>query len=276
MSSSIALLLGSAGFSAGRRIKSVLSGAKYVDKYWDNVTLLLTGDDLSDSSTYERKLTVNDTFVDKAVKKFGTGSLSISLSNGISIPDAPDLLGDDDYTIEFWFKANVSTDPYATLFKIESPTGFGIACTRSGLYGSQSGDVVTNTDVSGYLIFGYGSNELQTVFDDLKWHYIAISKSEQELYLFVDGQIIGETLKGISSFVVTNIQIGNGFSTGFSGKIDDFRITKNTARYTVNFPLPTYAIPYTSIGPPFNRVMMDGATLFGFEQNANSFMYMGY
>lgn len=275
MSSSIALLMGSAGFAFGRRIKSVLSGAKYVDKYWDNVTLLLTGDELADSSVYDRKLTVNNTFIDFSIKKFGTGSLSISPSNGIAISSTSDLLGDD-YTVEFWFKANATTDPYATLFKIETISGFGLACTRSGVYGSQFGDVVTNTDVSGYSIFGYGSNELQAAFDDLKWHYIAISKSGQELYLFIDGLIVGETLKGITSFSVTSIQIGNGFPTGFSGYIDDFRVTKNAARYTTNFPVPAYALPYVSKGPPFGRFMLDGATLLGFEQNANMFLFMGY
>lgn len=275
MSSSFSLLMGSAGFAFGRRVKSYLAGAQYTDPYWSNVTFLLTGDNLTDYSQYNRILTINSAYVNKTIKKFGTGSLAINDPAGVSIPNTiPYLLGNGDYTIEFWFKANTTTKPYATIFKIGSANGFGIACTRTGLYGSMTGNVITDTNVSGYTIYGYGSADLQAAYDSGQWHHICITKNISGLMVFIDGWIIGNPVVNVTNFSVTDIVIGAGLGSGFDGYIDDFRITAGVARHTSNFLIDTLPVPYvkpiTSITP-----LLVGELATSFELSANSLLLMG-
>jgi hypothetical protein len=300
--------MGSAGFAFGRRVKSYLAGAKYTDAYWSNVTLLLNGDTLTDLSNYGKPLTVNDTTISTTVKKFGNGSLAISDSTGVSISNTPYLLGTGDYTIEFWFKANnfskkyvngktltgvtdlfgqddypvefwqktnTAAKPYATLFSINTATGIGLACTRTGIYGSLNGNVITNSNVSGYAVYGYCGEEIQAAYDSGQWHQFTITKSAAGLMFFIDGWVVGNPITDISNCTVTSVNIGAGIADGFSGYIDDFRITAGVARRTSNFLLSDVALPYPKTSIPFESTMLFGDILMCFDLSANSFMFMG-
>lgn len=273
MSIAFASFASSVGFAFGVRVKYVISGFIAGDLYWANVTLLLTGDTIDDYSPIQKPVKPGGTFVNNTVKKFGGGSISVPDQNGILV-DYPLLLGTNDYTVEFWFKANPNTSTFPTLFKVLTSTGFGLACTRTGIYGSKTGDIIAGT-AAGYTIWGYGGTQIAAAFDSGEWHHIAIVKNSTYLHVYIDGVSIGTPLNNISSCNDIGILVGYGLGPGFTGYIDDFRITAGVARYTEGYEVQTTAAAYLLKSTPFVRHMLSGDLLVTFDNTVNVFDWMG-
>lgn len=273
MSIAFASFASSVGFAFGARVKYVISGFISGDLYWAHVSLLLTGDTTDDYSPFTKPVSSTGAFVNTSVKKFGTGSYSFPDQTGLRVL-FPGLLGPNDYTIEFWFKASPSTENFPTLFKALSPTGFGLACTRTGLYGSTTGDIVAGNP-GGFTIWGYGGTQIAAAYDSGIWHHLAIVKSSVKLYAYVDGVSVGEPLIGMKDFNDTGIQIGYGLGPGFTGFIDDVRITSGVARYTDGYEIEAKAAAYLLKSTPFSKYMLSGDLLISFDNTANVFDWMG-
>lgn len=273
MSIAFASFASSVGFAFGVRVKYVISGFIAGDLYWANVTLLLTGDTIDDSSNIPKTVIRNGTIVNKTVKKYGSGSYQFPTPTGMLI-SYPGLIGPNDYTVEFWFKAGPSTDIFPTLFTFISPTGFGLACTRTGIYGSKTGDI-TSGPTTGYSIWGYCGDQISAAYDSGSWHHIAVVKCSVNLYVFIDGIIAGIPITNMSNCNETGLQIGYGIGSGFTGYIDDFRITSGVARYTTDFSVATKSAPYLLRAAPFERHMIAGDALIAFDNTANIFDWVG-
>lgn len=273
MSIAFASFASSAGFAFGVRVKYVISGFISGDLYWANVSLLLTGDTIDDYSPFTKPVLTNGAHVSTSVKRYGTGAYAFPNQTCLSV-DFPGLLGPNDYTVEFWFKASPSTENYPTLFKALSPTGFGLACTRTGLYGSTTGDIVAGNP-GGFTIWGYGGAQISAAYDSGDWHHLAIVKSSIKLYAYVDGIAVGEPLIGMVNFNDIGIQLGYGLGVNFPGYIDDFRITSGVARYTDGYEIEAKAAAYLLKSTPFSKYMLSGDLLIAFDNTANVFDWMG-
>jgi len=87
-----------------------VSGSGTGDQNWNNVTLLLNGDDLSDHSASPVTLSnVGNVTINTTTKKYGSGSMSFS-SNYLQISQANVgsrfTFGTADFTIEAWIYPN--------------------------------------------------------------------------------------------------------------------------------------------------------------------------
>jgi hypothetical protein len=75
--------------------------------------------------------------------------------------------------------------------------------------------------------------------------HIAVTRSGSSMRLFIDGNQLGNTLTNSTNLTATQLLIGQYFSSTYawSGRIDEFRVTKGVARYTGNFTPPTAPFP---------------------------------
>jgi hypothetical protein len=96
------------------------------------------------------------------------------------------------------------------------------------------------------------------------WSHIAITRSGTSLRCFVDGVQKGSTASNSTNYAQGELVIGmdsDKANQGFVGNIDEFRITKGTARYTSSFSVPTEAFPDTITPGTFVAIpLMTSAT----------------
>ena len=152
----------------------------------------------------------------------------------IRIPSSPDfaLAASDDWTVDFWFnKADTSG-----VEEIFSKSGGNFRLRFQG------GDVIMrlngcSTDPT--FTLNYNANT---------WYHLAVSKSGNNLRLFLNGTQIGSTYNA-SCFTGTSeaeLVLGVAYwdytSNDYHGYLDEFRFSKGIARWTSNFTPP--ASPY--------------------------------
>ena len=100
-----------------------------------------------------------------------------------------------------------------------------------------------------------------TVTNDA-WHHIALVRSGNTYYGFVDGvQDFTKTVAGTIIAVDDSLTIGNwtNYGGGFNGWIDEFRFSKGIARWTANFTPESSAYSCGDDGYIVLMAHMDGA-----------------
>lgn len=241
--------MSSVGTEFGKRIKNV-STAQPGEPYWNNVTLLLNGDDLVDHSNLMNTCTTNgSTTYNTSIKKFGTGSLSLPGNNNTFKVNASaqTLLGtNNDFTVEFWCNI-ASNGNWACI----------IGQWDTNVYtGSQSWAIGYDTTgkISASIKSGDGTTSYSTTATTMSyntWHHVAFVRNGNTFTLYLDGVYTSSfTYSGAIATGLNYLTI-NGYNNGFSyfsGYLDDIRITKGVARYTYNFTPSTTAWP-TSYAP---------------------------
>jgi len=230
------------------------------DSYWSNTTLLLHGDDFTDSGPLGTTLTnTGSVTINNGIKQFGTGSLRFNRSNYLTTtPSSTNYaFGSGDFTIEFWI--NLITYGSQDLFFYNRPfnTSFGTDSFVCGNNGTNKITVGINNTGS---IFG--ASTLTTNV----WYHIAIVRRGTTLSLYLNGILDGSTTSAsaVDNGTATVFTIGSALTgRNMDGYLDDFRITKGFARYTSNFTVPASAFPsYPAYG--FNSLE---------TMNANTFTY---
>lgn len=209
----------------------------YEDPYFESVALILpmngTGNTFIDSSLTPKSITYAGTATQTAAEsKWGGKSAYFSAQGDyISYPDLG--LGTGDFVIEMWIKT-AETGTYKTILHNShtdlwmSYGGTGrIAFVRSGIAGtvSPSGDMADN-----------------------QWHHIAVSRSGDNLRIYLDGTLAvtagNYASVDFTSGTPTTVAYNSGYAGGYlTSYIDDFRITVGSARgYTgATITLPTAA-----------------------------------
>jgi len=183
--------------------------------------------------------TAGDAQVDTAVRKYGTGSMEFDgTGDYLDIPVSENLkFGSGDFTLEGWFYRNDTSDEaiYGDR-NVGSKDGLLIGFRTSHVF------LLASVDGSNWGIDTYGSTAGPTV-PATTWTHIAIVRSGSTWSVYIDGtEAYNRTLSGTLSQAGSSMQIGNDPNSGalaFNGYIDDLRITKGVARYTVNFTPPT-------------------------------------
>jgi len=160
--------------------------------------------------------------------KFG-GKSAYFDGAGDSLSFADIQLGTGNFTVEFWFKTNSSTQ-YAQMIGNESSggtSGFSLLINNNS---STGGQVAVYR--AGSLVVSSSSGD----WSDDAWHHIAFVRSGTTVTLYLDGTSYGSSTDS-NSYTGSTYFIGrnNVFSgRDFVGYIDEVRITKGV-RYTAAF-----------------------------------------
>jgi hypothetical protein len=229
-----------------------------VDPLWSSVLLALTGDgsngstSITDISTYARTVTLSgNTQVNTSKKIAGTGSIYLDgVGDYLTIPTNSSLyFGTSDFTIELWFNqtSRVAGFPnYPSLFSTSSVIGWAAGSIDLFVQAAGGG--------SGFNFYSYNINPgsgsvvaSTTNIVNNVWYHVAVSRSGSTFRMFVNG-VQESTFTSSTSidsagqpWTIGVRQTSNG--DYINGYIDNFRVTKGTARYTANFTPPTYQLP---------------------------------
>jgi hypothetical protein len=229
-------------------VQDITNQIQLGDSSENNTVLHLTGDNLTDSSPVTKTITANgNTQVSTSVKKYGTGSIEFDGTGDSLLASAHQQFnfGTGSFTIEGWFYKTASTAYQALVSSGNYYTGgsngnWVIRITSSSQIAFASYDGTTNGE---YTEFS-ATTSLNT------WHHFALvreSTGANQTKFYLDGTLAGSMTvsKVLGDGSVNGIYVGSdgsGPNADFDGYIDDFRITKGSARYTSNFTPPTAAL----------------------------------
>ncbi|MFC1632302.1 LamG domain-containing protein [Candidatus Omnitrophota bacterium] len=195
-----------------------------------------------DSFTPHTVIAHGDAQIDTANKKFGSGS-GLFDGNGdyLTSPDSVDWsFGSDDFTIDFWVNFT-DTSGLQYFYSHGRKDGNSLLWFYTVF---QQQLIVMNT-------YDYGTRLAQYTMEWLPpenvWYHMAFVRSGPTMYWFLNGvnqplwedHAIGAT--AIPDFP-SDIYIGTddvGKVASVTGYLDEFRISKGTARWTSNFTPPT-------------------------------------
>jgi hypothetical protein len=166
-------------------------------------------------------------------KKFGTASLLLDgTADYLTVPSNPDFsFGSGAWTIEAWVYNTTGVGTTKTLFDFRPNSTLGYY-------------PLVNLQADGHLQFGANGLVLLdtgVVVPQNAWTHIAISCNGTSTRAFINGTQAGSTYTDNNTYVQGPITIGARFdgTLGFTGNIDEVRISKGIAKYTSNFSVPT-------------------------------------
>jgi hypothetical protein len=190
--------------------------------------------------------TVGNAQVDTNVRKFGTGSMKFDgTDDRLVMPSNPELnLSSGNFTIEAWVYWTGS-NANAKLLSKDGASGSSYAQYNLGMNGSgyMGASIGSGNGVS--YIQSITSN---TLLPTNQWVHIAFVKNGTNLSLYQNGTSVasatqsGTMVDGAKPLLI-GYETGQAASNYWNGFIDDLRITKGVARYTLNFTPPAQAFP---------------------------------
>ena len=201
-----------------------------VGAYYNNVTYFNGYIDearISNTARYTATFTPTTTaFVDDANTKL--------LINGNStIVDDASYGTAEDFTIEGWIYPTVGS-AYQTLFDFRS------AAIEQAIY------LGINTSNQLYLyVNGVITITTAATVSLSTWTHVALVRSNASTKIYINGTQSGSSWGDITNYGTSNpLRIGADYSNayGFTGYIDEVRISKGIARYTTTFTAPTAAL----------------------------------
>ena len=165
----------------------------------------------------------------------GVGILAFDGSgDGLIIPSSSDFSFTGDFTFEFWLRF------------VSIPSAFNTLVT--GLTGSTQMFITTLVNGTGLRWGLTGVAEYLTAsytWTTGTWFHVAVVRNSSNVKFYVNGINISGAGATNSNSYSGNINIANAVTgtSALNGYIDDFRITKDVARYTSNFTPPTAPFP---------------------------------
>jgi hypothetical protein len=182
-----------------------------------------------DSSATARTMTaVGSGQIDTAQFKFGSAS-GLMTSGGVSAASSADWnFGTGDFTVDFWIRFNASTRMYV----MDQASG-----NVAALVITPSSGVVEVYGPASYVI-----NAGSTAFNTGQWYHIALVRNGNSWVVYRDGtNYVSATDSRSWGGSSNTLNVGYGASTGVTGWLDVFRISKGIARWAANFTPPTVA-----------------------------------
>jgi hypothetical protein len=236
-------------------------GATVGELYFPQTKLLLPFDGsngattTSDLSNSNHAVTFAGTAqISTAQSKFGSSSLLLDgNSDYITVTNSDLSVGGATFTLEFWTYLLGGIGSLTSFYSDYSSASNGFYIQKQTSNVIQVGFTGDGADILGTTALTTG-----------QWYHIAISGSGGSYKLFLDGTQEGSTFTGSATSGSSTKYIGNFYhsSTGnirfTNGYIEDFRITKNVARYTSNFTPPTTAY-LTSAGDVNKQIIINSA-----------------
>lgn len=207
-----------------------ITWTSFCDPVWANTVLAmeLNGANLSTafsdvSNSNKNPLTAAGNARLSTTEKFNGSASAYFDGSGdyITTPTSSDWEISGDYTIEARiYVASGQLNPIATAWNAGNGWGFYVGADGSLYFNIKNGATdVTATSAAGAV-------------SAAAWHHVAAVRSGSDLFVYLDGTRIAT---GIASPTVTgtfSTWLGGSTTNSFSGYIDDFKVTKGTARYT--------------------------------------------
>jgi hypothetical protein len=166
---------------------------------------------------------------------YGGASLSLDGSSYVSLPAQSDFnFGSSSFTIEFWFYRTTTGGVTQILFDMRS----GSDNVEPVLYLNSSNQLVYNVSNSINITSGY-TVPINT------WTHVAVVRNVTTVTLYINGTKYDGNATDSSTHSTSAVTIGarqTDHGAGFTGYIDDLRISKGIAVYTANFTPPTQAL----------------------------------
>ena len=195
---------------------------------FDATTKLLLHLDNNVNDESGKSVTNNGVTFSSSTKKFGYSGV-FNGSSSLQIPDNDDFaFGSGDFTIDFWFNStNINAQQslyhqFLTGYQeiwISLDSGY-LECRFLNNIGTNLGYVLTS---------GLQSNT---------WYHVAYVRTGNVFILFINGINVSQITSAFTmDNYTTDVYIGrrsNGIQ-GFTGYIDEFRVSKGIARWTSNF-----------------------------------------
>lgn len=221
----------------------ILSGnlSPYQDPYFEQTKLLLTMTGANNSTTFldhslsPKTITPNGgTKTVTSNSKFNDSSAQFSNGSYLSIPSSSDFgFGAGDFTIECWAYLNsLGGNGTNHFFCINDAYTFSFKSNNQG-----------------YCFYANDNTLLTTTPPILNtWHHLALVRYGQRLFIFVNGELKGQSTISLTSTygftapaIIGSDNRGDGgeYLEYLDGYLNDFRVTKGQARYTINFTPPT-------------------------------------
>ena len=205
-----------------------------------NTLLLLHGEELTDSSSYQRELQNSGVTISTAQSKFGSSSLYFNGSSYLSLADVPFPNGSEDFTVDWW--------QYITGPQIQGSAVLSRSHISGRSYGlilgywvtaKSGGSVYFSGDGTAWTILANGSMGTATYN---AWQHFAIVRNGSSIMVFNNGKLTASVNKSdpiidCSGDLFIGVYDYSPFYK-FSGYIDELRIS-NVARWTENFTPPT-------------------------------------
>jgi hypothetical protein len=213
------------------------------DPYWSYVKLLMHFDGANGSTAitdlFAHSLTVGgNAQLSTAQSKFGGASAVFDgAGDYVSFADAADLEPKSaDFTIEFWFRANVVSGTQLLPSKYNyggyGPLNFLLSGTSIAIFASSGGgwDIAGGTTIA----TGIAANT---------WYHFAFVRNGTEMKTYINGVYTGYTITTSLPIAddTTSWRMGASPNYDYNGYIEELRLTIGAARYTSNFTPPAAA-----------------------------------
>ena len=215
-----------------------------------NTQLLLS---MTNAAIYDNAMmndfaTEGNAQISTSVVKYGTGSLSFDgntgAGTGLRAPANPSMnFGNGAFTIEAWVNFNNANDYFIIAARLDSGGSGDWSFFYN--YGIDKWRIVGGSGAS--IIIDMSNTWVPTTGT---WYHVAVCRSGNNFYFFIDGVQQGTTQTSSATFPYTtaySTTVGKfqNDDNSTNGYIDDLRITKGYARYTTTFTPPTAAFPNT-------------------------------
>jgi hypothetical protein len=196
---------------------------------------------IADYSTMNNLETVGDAKISTAVSKFGGSSMFFD-GTGDSVSASRFLaIGTGDFTVETWFYLTAAGDVYPVIVQAYDLTFGPIIRFGNNGFGNKLQVMVNPADLN--TIWSTSLTQSAALNN---WYHVALVRQSGVCKFYLNGtlQNIGSganpssypstSFTSTQSVGISTVTIGSGFT----GYIDDTRITNGVARYTTNFTAP--------------------------------------
>lgn len=199
----------------------------------------------TDSSSSIHTVTPTGATITTSTSEFGTGSGSFDGSSYLTSADSTDWdFGSGDFTIDTWMNLIATNGGNQVIY---AQDGLGAGIGSFILYINSSRHVIVNASTNGssYDVFnGVDFCDANTALTTSTWHHFAFVRSGTSWKVFIDGTQCGttKTASGTLFNSTQSISIGNQYTSATGmlfGKLDEYRVSKGSARWTSNFTPPT-------------------------------------
>lgn len=252
-----------------------------VDPFWDNVVLRMTFDGTLEDVSNSGHVLTPESYTGTGAAFFATDGkfndcYHFSTTNNATVRLVEDGLnpdwdlGDEDFTLEFWWGANTYHPNGTSYFAVFDPVNgqrsfrFGVASYSAGtgagrIYGQMWDGTSATPFVEVSMLYGASYFDLRN-----RWTHFCFERAGGVLRLYVDGVMRAKSAFSASKVVRPQSLSGhaltiNGVRSSAGGTYlgagqawDDLRFTKGVARYNsdAGFALPTEAYPTSSGSEP--------------------------
>ena len=236
------------------------------DPYWNDVTVLLHGNNFTDYSPNPQTVSQTGVTIDNSVYKFGSSSYAFDNTDRLSEPNIVANFARSNFTVEgqFYFRQN--------------NVGYQPLMANAGSAGFQGWLLFIDTDNTLKLLVSQNSGSWNYQFTTSytpptnQWIHIAIDRTVDlvmgdTLTLYVNGTSVGggsvaNWHSPTNAFYLGYYPFFVGGPRSFLGNIDEVRITIGTARYQGStFSVPTEPYPNFPYSADLGQLVFGDGTI---------------